>query len=76
MSNKIIIPSVLLILAIVAGYWVTLPKNYDDCVLKHIDEAQTDSAAIIIRTSCRNKFPKPKSDAEAFFEEKLRELDR
>ena len=58
MPNKVIIPAVLLILVVAVGYWVTQPKNYDDCLLKYINEAQTDLAVRAIAESCENKFKK------------------
>ena len=77
MQYKIIIPLVLLILAIAAGYWVTQPKNYDECILKHINEAKTVLAANMIHKACRNQFPSPESDTTDFdFNEELKKFEK
>ncbi|HIF58418.1 MAG TPA: hypothetical protein EYQ26_02860 [Rhodospirillales bacterium] len=58
MSNKIIIVSLSLALVIAFGFWLTLPKNYDDCVLKYLKDANTDLAVRAIAQACDNKFSK------------------
>jgi len=38
------------------------PKNYEDCVLENIKNAQTREAAALVKRACENKFPKPLGD--------------
>jgi hypothetical protein len=33
------------------------PHSYDDCILKNIGKANSNSAANMVYKSCRNKFP-------------------
>ncbi len=33
------------------------PKDYDECILKHMSGAGNDSAVAAIKQACRNKFP-------------------
>jgi len=33
------------------------PKNFDDCILKHVKAGMSDSAANLLFRTCRNKFP-------------------
>jgi len=33
------------------------PSNYEDCVLKGLKDAQTDSAVMSVHSMCRSKFP-------------------
>lgn len=60
MGNKIIIGVALVIMAFGAGYWFTLPKNYNDCILKYAHTAQTNIAAYYVEQSCREKFTEKK----------------
>ncbi len=45
---------------------LTGPKSYDDCVLKHMKNVQSDRAASIIASTCRKQFP-PKYISEEEF---------
>lgn len=36
------------------------PKNYEDCVLQVVKDAQTQHAVHMGRRACEDKFPKPK----------------
>jgi len=50
--------SVLLAAFLVAGCdQFSQPKNFDDCILKHMDGVTSDKAALLINRSCREKFP-------------------
>ncbi len=36
------------------------PSNYEDCVLRGLNNAKTDLAVISVEENCRNKFPEKK----------------
>jgi hypothetical protein len=38
---------------------INKPRNYEDCILKHMKEAQTREAAFAITHACRQQFPNP-----------------
>jgi hypothetical protein len=33
------------------------PKNYDDCILKHVKAGMDQAAVLVVTRSCREKFP-------------------
>ena len=39
------------------GYYLTQPRNFDDCTLKYLKDAQTARSAVFVRQACRSKFP-------------------
>ncbi len=55
--NKIATIVVILILLTVIGYWITLPKSYEDCILKYMGDAKIIVVAREIDEACRKKFP-------------------
>ena len=56
--KKIIIAIALLIFVVIVAFWAVLPKNYDECILKNAEDAQTERAVVLIARACRNKFPR------------------
>ena len=40
------------------------PKNFDDCILKHVGKTENREAAMAVYQSCRNKFPQYISEAD------------
>jgi len=60
MKRKITIMAsiVVVLLVSIAGYKrITAPSTYEECVLQHISEAQSDKAAMIVHAACRSQFP-------------------
>ncbi|KKM18122.1 hypothetical protein LCGC14_1668880 [marine sediment metagenome] len=39
------------------GYYLTQPRNFDDCTLKYLKDAQTARSAVFVIRACRSKFP-------------------
>jgi len=49
---------VVVLLVSIAGYKrITAPSTYEECVLRHISEAQNNQAAALVHAACRSQFP-------------------
>jgi hypothetical protein len=53
------------------------PKNYDDCILENMKGVKSDKGAILIRESCRKKFPLQKEEDSScdLSEDILKQID-
>jgi len=51
---------------LVLGWYISQPRTYEDCLLAHIKEAQSDRGATAIALACRAKFPLPTMTHEEF----------
>ena len=57
-KNQLLAGAIALII-VSAGYsqFLAGPRNYEDCVLMVVKEAQTESSAKVGTRACRGKFP-------------------
>lgn len=53
---------VILISIMFSLYWAFTDHDYADCVFSHIEDANSDWAARIVKSACKDKFPEPNWD--------------
>jgi len=57
MKNKLIIVVILIVLAGAGIYWLNIPHNYNDCILKYMKNEGDRLAVIQVMSACKDKFP-------------------
>ena len=72
--------SAFIVFIIASSALIAKPRNYDECILENIPNAQTNAAVVVVRQACRSLFPLPKekeaTPEEANFKWKKVYLDK
>lgn len=48
--------------------WLQKPRNYEECVLKNINDAESDTAARLVGIACGRQFPEAENRFRQFQE--------